>query len=67
MGDDDDTPDLDPTVLNGYGVGFREGYRIAMVRFLDCFRRALIEDGTDPGSAADLASKLARWIEHHGG
>lgn len=59
-----DTPKI---AVTEYGPGFLDGYRIGMQRTLDCFRQALIEDGTDPGEAYLLAEKLRRWIVAHGG
>ena len=63
----DDTPEAGTETLAGYEPGFKDGYRIGMSRTLECMQRAMIEDGTDPGSAYLLVEKLRRWIAAHGG
>lgn len=63
----DDTPEEGIELLAGYEPGFKIGYRIGMARTIECFQRAMIESGTNPGEAYLIAEKLRRWIAANGG
>ena len=62
-----DTPDVDPSGMPGYEVGFRRGWSLSRSHVLEQFRLFQLAAQVSPADAAHVERRFAEWLRAHGG